>query len=57
MFCIQSGNKYIQEELVRPTLRLGNKHAAAKPILLMQDGAAAEAFVINVYKMLTGLIV
>lgn len=57
MFCIQSCKKYIQEELVHPTLRLGNKHAAAKPILLMQDGAAVVALVINVYKMLTGLIV
>lgn len=57
MFCIQSGNKYIQEELVHPTLGLGSKRAAAKPILLMQDGAAVVALVINVYKTLTGRIV
>lgn len=55
MFCIQSGNKYIQEELVHPTRRLGNKQAAAKPILLIRDGAAVVVLVIIVYKMLTGL--
>lgn len=55
VFCIQSGNKYIQEELVHPTRRLGNKQAAANPIRLMRDGAAVVALVITVYKMLMGL--
>lgn len=55
VFCIQSGNKYIQEELVHPTRRLGNKQAAAKLILLIRDGAAVVVLVIIVYKMLTGL--
>lgn len=47
----------MREELVHLTLGLGNKLAAAKPILLMQDGAAVVALVINAYKTLMGLIV